>query len=286
MAARHEPSAGSKLEDVPNREEFSDFTIVFKNSQELKCHKIKLAEASPVFCRMMRKDCIETQTSKMQMTEFDHETVESFLDYIYQLALDQDIYKRKFDQKRLTAELLRFSHMYDVRSLLKKCTEHLLRNVDDTNVVEIWTVSEAIGHRELREVALQYIGEKKEKLLEVPGVEESFQSTQLVKSLVNYLILHPIEKEPINVIVKCYEKTREDNYLFSTTVQVRQSDTFKTLRFLTDGSIWGLTNSNWRCRSGSFRLHTNFILPLCFEEHQTLGFYGLENNITLRCAMI
>ena len=83
MAAKDESSTGLKAKDVPSREEFSDFTIVCENGQEVKCHKIMLAKASPVFCRMMRKDCTETKTNKIQLAEFDQETVESFLDYNY-----------------------------------------------------------------------------------------------------------------------------------------------------------------------------------------------------------
>merc|ERR1719187_2232140 len=129
----------------------------------------------------------------MQMTQFDQETVKSFLDYIYEeheLIPDQDVYKRSFDKKRLTAELLRFSHMYDVKNLLQQCVEKW-KNVDDANAVEVWTVAEAIGHEELKKVALEHLWKKKDKLLEVAGMRESFQSPQLVESLVSYLTCLP-----------------------------------------------------------------------------------------------
>ena len=117
-----------------------------------------------IFHAMMMKNFVETNTNKMELTEFDQETVEGFLDYIYaehELVLDQDMYKRTFDKKRLTAELLRFCHRYDVKNLLEKCMEHLKKNVDDVNAVEVWTVAEAIGHEELKKVALEYLGKKK-----------------------------------------------------------------------------------------------------------------------------
>ena len=87
---------------VPGREEFANFSIVLQNGQEVKCHKIMLAKASPVFCAMMRKECTETKTNQIQLTEFDQDTVESFLDYIYAeefLVPDQDVIKRTFDKK-------------------------------------------------------------------------------------------------------------------------------------------------------------------------------------------
>ena len=137
MAAKNNSSTFPTTKGVPIREDFSDFTIILENGQEVKCHKIKLAEASPVFRAMLKKDFVETKNSKMQMTEFGQETVESFLDYIYaeqRLIPDQDVYKRNFDKKRLTAELLRFCHMFDVTNLMEKCIEHLKKNVEDTNL--------------------------------------------------------------------------------------------------------------------------------------------------------
>ena len=94
MAARDEDSRGSLPDDSLGREEFSDFSLILKNGQELKCHKVKLAEVSPFFRTMFRQDCLETQNNQMKVTEFEPETVASFLDYIYadlDLANDQDV---------------------------------------------------------------------------------------------------------------------------------------------------------------------------------------------------
>merc|ERR1719259_1547214 len=162
----------------------------------------------------------------MHLTDFDQETVESFLDYIYgeqKFVPGQNVFKRRFDKKRLTAELLRFCHMYDLRSLLEMCIEHLRKNMDDGNAVEVWTVAEAIGHEDLKKVALEYLGKKKEKLLEVSGVEESFQSPQLMKSLVNHLICQPVLPDGEAIItfyVHCC-KGMSGSYMSGCTVTVQ-----------------------------------------------------------------
>jgi len=195
MAAKGEDSSiGSTPEDVPNREDFSDFALVLNNGKELKCHKIKLAEVSPVFCAMLKQDCVETQTNKMKVTDFEPEIVESFLDYIYadlDLVLVQDLYKRSFDKKKLTPELMRMCHMYRVKNLEGKCVQHLKNNIEDTNAVDIWAVAEKVGNEELKTEALKHIGKKGSQLLEVPGLKESFQSPQLAESLVKYLTASP-----------------------------------------------------------------------------------------------
>ena len=52
--------------------------------------------------------------------------------------------------------------------------------------VAVTRLKEAIGHEELEDVALEYLLTKKDKMLEFPQVEESLQSPQLIRSLVNY----------------------------------------------------------------------------------------------------
>merc|ERR1719481_542148 len=99
----------------------------------------------------------------MKVTEFQQVTVEAFLDYIYadkKLNPAQDTYQSVFDNKRLTPDLLRMCHMYHVKTLLDKCVEHLMKNIMDTNVVDIWVVAEKIGNDGLKEMALDHIGKK------------------------------------------------------------------------------------------------------------------------------
>ena len=114
MASKEEtaPNTVAVATSIPLREEFSDFALILQGGRELKCHRIKLAEASPVFRAMMRQDSSwkETRTGKMSITGFEPESAETLLDFIYaemkRLPV-QDVYKRKIDEKRLTPDLLR-----------------------------------------------------------------------------------------------------------------------------------------------------------------------------------
>ena len=45
MATNDKALMGSKPEDVPGREEFSDFSVVLQNGQEVKCHKITIRDS-------------------------------------------------------------------------------------------------------------------------------------------------------------------------------------------------------------------------------------------------
>ena len=53
---------------VSRREEFSDFSLVLEDGRELKCHKDRLAEASPVFRMILKQDGEEARTNKMKIT--------------------------------------------------------------------------------------------------------------------------------------------------------------------------------------------------------------------------
>jgi len=272
-----------------DREDFSDFSIIVANGQEVKCHKLMLAKSSPVFHAMMKDNFVEAHTNKMELKQFDQQTVESFLAYIYEdpeLIPENDLYKKgSFDKKRLTTQLLRFSHMYDVKNLLLLCLGHLKKNVDDDNAIEVWTIADAIGNEELKDMALEYLVKKKDKMFEVPQLEESFHfQSPLMRSLFNYL-----NRPTININVNCYDEVYKNGKWsdgavpkFTVRVDVKQSYTVKVLRALTDEGIPAVGYSSYRCRIGSFR-HTDS--ASCFEEDQILQFYGLENESTVRCTV-
>ena len=66
-----------------------------------------------------------------------------------------------------------------VKTLFQMSVEHVRKSVGDTNVVELWRFAEATGDEELKKLAHEYLGKKDDKLPEVPGMVESFQTPQL-----------------------------------------------------------------------------------------------------------
>ena len=188
MASKNEASPKPD-DDCLNRDKFSDFAFILKDGRELKCNKVVLATASKVFRVMLRQDCKETQTNKMKVTEFEPDTAESFLDFIYadlRYVSNNDMFENKFDEERVTTDLLRMSHMFEVINLQAKCVECLKKNIEDTNVVDIWSAAETTGSIKLKNAALSYLGAKGEKMMDVPRMEEAYQSPQMMKSLVKY----------------------------------------------------------------------------------------------------
>ena len=127
-------------EACPDREEFSDFALVLQDGRELPCHKVVLARESPFFRKMLKQDGEETHTNKMKVTEFEPATAESFLDFVFadlKHVPKHDMFKKDFDRSRLTTELLRMSHLYDMKILQDICAKHLKKNIVDA----LWSTS-------------------------------------------------------------------------------------------------------------------------------------------------
>merc|ERR1719300_286764 len=173
----------------------------------------------------------EARTNKMKMTEFQPATVESFLDFIYVDATKHiqgvyfhshgptRVYTNMFDYQRYTTELLRMAHMYDVVLMRDSCIEHLLHNIKDSNVIDIWSAAETLGHDELKKRALDYLGKKGKKMLEVPGFRETFQSPQMLESLVPILVDgFTFKEELFPVTVACRIKNSNSPTFFNVTI--------------------------------------------------------------------
>jgi len=240
-------------EELSQREEFTDFALVLKDGRELKCHKILLGRVSPFFSAMLRNDCVETQTGRMKVLQFEPDTVETFLDSIYaDLKLAPPL-----DEKRVTLDLLKMCHMYGLKSLHDRCAGHLKRSIDDTNVVETWVAAESLGNEELKQMALDHLKKKGNKILDVPGIKDSFCSPQLVESLVSHLTLSPRPSSGDDVITVhivhiygCYNFVDGSNFSYLGAFKVKPSNTVETLQCLVDdhfgesGKCTGLFNRN------------------------------------------
>ena len=157
-----------------------------------------LGRVSPVLCAMLRTNFVETTKNEMKVTTFEPETVESFLDYIYadlelMVKKGPGTYTKNFDNRKLTLDLLRMSHMYEVTNLLEDCIAQVANSIVTDNVVDIWRVGENLGIHRLKKQALNHLGKDPKRMLKVPGLREALESAQLRESLVSYMAGRMIE---------------------------------------------------------------------------------------------
>jgi len=304
MATKDDSSTGLMAEYALQREEFADFSLILKDGQELKCHKFMLAKVSSFFCAMLRQDCVETRTSKMKVTEFDQDTVESFLNYIYAdqgllpigkrvqewaSRLDKverlNVDKRDFDLRRLTPELLRMCHMYQVKNLEEKCIQYFIETIQDNNAVDIWKVAEMIDNDKLKKVALDYLWKKGETMSDVPGLKDTFHSPKLVESLVNFLGRWKTTADDEVKTFFVWTYLEDDQVLLHRKIKAKMTHTVRMMRLLIDEDLEEARAANkvthiYKCQAGSLK-NDNF----CFDEDEdgfldeekTLAFYNLDN---------
>ena len=173
-------------------QKFTDFAIRLQSGRRVKAHKHVLAENSEVFEAMLTQELEEAKNNEMSLEHFEDKTVFSFIEYLYADKIkDQDIidevkcgalpneyiFKRSFCREKLTIDLLKMAHMYQVEDLKMDCREYLHDNICDGNVMEIWMGAERLEYKGLSSTAIQHLVDrpKGKTLTNVPGFNEAFQ---------------------------------------------------------------------------------------------------------------
>merc|ERR1712029_468464 len=174
---------------------------------------------------MMTEEYEETKNNEMSLEHFKDGTVCRFIEYLYADRLrdpeilgyvragmgpHQYIYQRSFAPEKLTIDLLEIAHMYQVEDLKRDCSEYLLKNISDDNVMEVWLGAHTLENESLASTAIKHLAErpKGKSLKDVPGFVQSFQSNN--KSL--YCLLDVLTDENANVkeeILKLKEKNNQ-----------------------------------------------------------------------------
>lgn len=142
--------ASGNLDDTPWDDFLSDFTLILDTGERLKCHKLVLAKASPVFTTMLKRDTGAVITTQMKMSGYDLETVTAFLQFSYD-NLNLFHWSHGFDTKMFNdIKLLRLAHQYEVKDLKDECISALKLNQDPQRAYDIWKAGEEMNVKELK----------------------------------------------------------------------------------------------------------------------------------------
>merc|ERR1712029_322656 len=154
---------------------------------------------------MMTQEYEETKNNEMSLEHFKDGTVCRFIEYLYADRLrdpeilgyvragmgpHQYIYQRSFAPEKLTIDLLEIAHMYQVEDLKRDCSEYLLKNISDDNVMEVWLGAHTLENESLASTAIKHLAERPEgkSLKDVPRLVEAFQSNDnIVYRLLDFL---------------------------------------------------------------------------------------------------
>jgi len=125
------PTFQDLLTDHKIIDETSDFKIVCQG-EELKCHKLVLSLRSDFFKKMFNQEYKESNEGFMTTTDFNAQTMKSFLKYLYTDSIDQ---------VEIDYDLLRAAHLYDFKKLISECVRGLSMKINDDNVKEMLQIA-------------------------------------------------------------------------------------------------------------------------------------------------
>ena len=134
-------------ETVYKKMEETDFTLVF-GDEEVPCHKIILAAASPVFKAMVEnghKEAIEGKAS----IEFSGDVGRALVQFIYTGDVQKDILEEH------ASAFLALGELYDLLVLKDMAETELLSQLEKENVVELISIGEDFRAEKIFEAALK-----------------------------------------------------------------------------------------------------------------------------------
>jgi len=143
---------------------FSDITLVCGN-RTFACHKVILASRSDVFDAMLsHPETLEGQTSRVEITDIDEDSLEQLLSFIYTDKLDEEKLGTvamgllgaadKYNVPRLkaiaeraicdnlnvdnAADALHLAHLHDAKHMKRVTLDYVIKNIDKVVETKSW----------------------------------------------------------------------------------------------------------------------------------------------------
>ncbi|XP_043287798.1 speckle-type POZ protein-like isoform X2 [Venturia canescens] len=146
--------------------------------EEFPAHKTIVAAQSKVFQAMFLNEMLEKEKGTVNIPDTRAEVFQKFLDYLYTGEVDN------FED--IVDELIVIADKYQVSTLKETCTNYMLLNLCETNVVKYLLVADKLCCTELKEKAFDIFQHSANALVEV--IEEGDQevSMSLKKLLIDF----------------------------------------------------------------------------------------------------
>ena len=167
------PTFQDLLKDRKIMDETSDFKIVCQG-EELKCHKLVLSLRSDFFKKMFNQEYKESNEGFMTTTDFNAQTMKSFLKYLYTDSIDQ---------VEIDYDLLRAAHLYDFKKLISECVRGLSMKINDDNVKDMLQIALMLELPTLLEQVKEQVGKQLENWRENQNQKHKTQIYQFLGSM-------------------------------------------------------------------------------------------------------
>jgi len=126
-----------------------DIVFVVQNKQ-IPAHKDVLSTRSSYFSNMFSSGMQEAHQKEIILDEISSKAFEALLEYLYKGTLPMDEY--------IVMELIRNSEKILLKRLRLHCERKLVNLIKKENVAELYELSKVAGAEDLREAALQFMG--------------------------------------------------------------------------------------------------------------------------------
>lgn len=123
--------------------------ILQTKSQQFPCHKLVLCARSAVFKTMFENEMLEKETNVVNIEDIESEILGMFVSYLYSDKLDSKDFNA-------VVKLYEVADKYDVKLLLKDCSDVMTSRLSIENVSELLDVADKHNHEDLKEELVSY----------------------------------------------------------------------------------------------------------------------------------
>jgi len=151
------------LRKMMDSHQFSDFKIICQG-EIIHCHRNMLAARSDIFGAMFEHDMKESTTGEVEIKDFELETVQAVLLFIYTGEVEYN--------EENTKQLIRAADYYQLQGLKKKIEDVLIKAVKVENAIDMFVLGDGAHADKLRDVSKEVIVRNAFAIVKIDGWKE------------------------------------------------------------------------------------------------------------------
>jgi hypothetical protein len=167
-----------KLESSVSDNEVDEL-IKENDSITIPVHKFVLQARSPVFKAMLSSTMMESETNKINISDFDFDAVKEFIRFLYLDTCDKEVLDKH------AKSLLAMAHKYDVKGLLNITLKYLINTLSIDTAVELLQLADLYEVKILKKKVFNFIQTNLKDLTKAGRLDSL--SPELLLNLINHL---------------------------------------------------------------------------------------------------
>ncbi|CAE8649106.1 unnamed protein product [Polarella glacialis] len=138
-------------------------------TQQFRAHRLVLSASSVVFEQMLFSSGMSEAKAdaEIELADLDPRLAHNFIRSFYTDDIDAELWE---DDESL-CHLMSCYHKYQVKGMLKRCEDHIIKKFSVENVAERLMMADLLNMGSLRESALNFLGDSYHRLAEVQSTD-------------------------------------------------------------------------------------------------------------------